>query len=121
MKIHFEKLTGLPGELLLVKEVKAPKFPAPLHFHPQVEITLIVESSGKRFIGDSVENFESGDLVLAGENLPHFWYNGEDFSTDGYSHAIVVQFERFFLGEIFFKSIEAEHINNFLSTVAPLI
>lgn len=48
MKIHFEKLTGLPGELLLVKEVKAPKFPAPLHFHPQVEITLIVESSGKR-------------------------------------------------------------------------
>ncbi len=115
MKTYFEKLTSLPGEPLLVREVKAKKFPAPLHFHPELEITLILESSGKRFIGDSIEHFESGDLVLVGENLPHFWCNDENFSNDSYSHAIVVHFERFFLGENFFKSIGAEHINNLLS------
>jgi AraC-like DNA-binding protein len=114
MKIHFEKLTGLPGELLLVKEIKAPKFTAPLHFHPEVELTLILESSGKRFVGDNVENFEAGDLVLVGENLPHFWYNGEDLDTETHAHAIVVQFGRFFLGENFFKITGAEHINNLL-------
>ncbi|WP_018616948.1 AraC family transcriptional regulator [Segetibacter koreensis] len=115
MKVHFEKLIALPGEPLLVSEVKAKKFSAPLHFHPELELTLILESSGKRFIGDSIENFEAGDLVLVGENLPHFWSNGNNISNNSYSHAIVVQFERYFLGENFFETIGAAHINNLLS------
>ena len=115
MKVHFEKLTALPGEPLLVSEVKAKKFGTPLHFHPELELTLILESSGKRFIGDSIENFEAGDLVLVGESLPHFWNNGDNLSNDSSSHAIVVQFERCFLGENFFETIGAEHIKNLLS------
>ena len=114
MKVYFEKLNALPGEPLLISEVKAKRFPAPLHFHPELELTLILGSSGKRFIGDSIENFEAGDLVLVGENLPHVWSNGDNFSTDSYSHAIVVQFERHFLGRNFFESIGADHIKNLL-------
>ncbi|MHB1178608.1 MAG: AraC family transcriptional regulator [Daejeonella sp.] len=115
MKIHFEKVTTQQGEPLLVKEVNARVFPAPLHFHPELELTLILESSGKRFIGDSIENFEPGDLVLVGENLPHFWCNEESPSDDGYSHAIVVQFNKYFLGETFFRLTGATHIENLIS------
>jgi len=115
MKIHFEKVTNQPGEPFLVREVTARVFPVPLHFHPELELTLILESSGKRFIGDSIENFGPGDLVLVGENLPHFWCNDESLSEDAYSHAIVVQFDKSFLGENFFKLIGATHIENLIS------
>jgi AraC-like DNA-binding protein len=114
MKNQFIKITANPGELLVAREVKEKKFSAPLHYHPELELTLILKSSGKRFIGDSIENFEPGDLVLVGENTPHFWCNDDNISEDGYSLAIVVQFNKSFLGENFFKRTGAEHIDTLI-------
>lgn len=114
MKIHFIKINTAPGEHLMATEVKESRFSAPLHYHPELELTLILESSGKRFVGDSVQNFEAGDLVLVGENVPHFWRNDNNISEDSCSHAIVVQFSKSFLGENFFNSNGADHIDKLI-------
>jgi AraC-like DNA-binding protein len=114
MKNHFIKINTTPGELLVATEVKGKKFPAPLHYHPELELTLILASTGKRFVGDSIQNFEPGDLVLVGENTPHFWSNSDDLSEDSFSHAIVVQFNKSFLGENFFKLNCADHIDKLI-------
>lgn len=114
MKNHFIKINTSPGKLLVVTEVKGVKFPAPLHYHPELELTLILASSGKRFVGDSIQNFEAGDLVLVGENTPHFWCNDNDLSEDCFSHAIVVQFNKSFLGENFFKLNGADDIDKLI-------
>lgn len=44
------------------------------HYHPAVELTLIRSGHGTRLVGDDIEIFESGDLVLIGPNVPHYWH-----------------------------------------------
>lgn len=43
------------------------------HFHPEIELTLVTNGCGRRFVGDHVSTLEAPDMVLIGSNLPHFW------------------------------------------------
>ena len=43
------------------------------HFHPEYELHLVVSTTGRYFVGDFIGEFEPGNLVLTGPNLPHNW------------------------------------------------
>ncbi len=43
------------------------------HYHNNFEITFITEGFGKRIVADSIVEFQPGDLVFIGSNLPHVW------------------------------------------------
>ena len=43
------------------------------HYHDNYEISFITEGTGKRIVADSIEEFQPGDLVFIGRNLPHAW------------------------------------------------
>lgn len=80
-----------------IRYEKVPYFDNPWHYHPEIELTLVTKSNGIRFIGDSIEPFEAGDLVLLGANLPHYWRNNESYyNNDGQTHAeaIVMRFRQ---------------------------
>ena len=47
------------------------------HHHPEFELTLTLNSRGQRFIGDHIGDYDDGDLVLVGPNLPHTWVSRE--------------------------------------------
>ena len=68
------EVTPLDKEnLFIVLDHKQAKFDYPLHFHSDYELNMVLNTSGKRIVGDTIEQFENEDLVLVGPNLPHAW------------------------------------------------
>lgn len=43
------------------------------HYHPEIELIHFKKGEGTQFIGDSIKRFKSGDIVLVGAHLPHYW------------------------------------------------
>ena len=95
MKALFEKVMFSEQSSLLVRRIELLYFDAPWHYHPEYELTYIIKSHGRRFVGDHVEPFGAGDLVLLGPDLPHFWRNDNEFYQAGSAlraEAVVIQF-----------------------------
>lgn len=66
-----------------------------LHYHPEFELDVIKKSTGIRFIGDCVERFEPGDIVLIGKDLPHLWLNDDMYfqsNSQLIAEAVVIHF-----------------------------
>ena len=91
--------------------ISPPTFDFFWHYHPEYELTLILKGRGRRLVGDSHENFESGDLALIGPGLPHTWVS--DGGIKGKSEAIVLQFSKDFI-ELFAGLEELSAINKLL-------
>lgn len=73
MKAQLKQITTSPNNSFKVKVFEEKKFKAEWHFHPQYELTYMIQSTGIRYVGDSMQSFERGDLVLVGKNVPHSW------------------------------------------------
>jgi AraC-like DNA-binding protein len=43
------------------------------HFHPEMELIFFDSGEGTRYVGDHIGSFKGMDLVMIGENVPHFW------------------------------------------------
>jgi AraC-like DNA-binding protein len=78
-----------PEASLHVLHAKGNGYQLYMHYHPEIELTLILKGRGMRFVGDSVQPFGDGDLCLVGPNLLHSWYTGE---TPQETEAVVIQF-----------------------------
>lgn len=92
----FKEVINYPVDSsFLIKLDNLPHFRFPWHFHDECEIVYIMKSFGKKFVGDSIEEFAPGDLSVFGSNLPHFYmsdpiyYSGD---PDLRVNAIVIQF-----------------------------
>src|SRR5512134_3022387 len=62
------------------------------HYHPEFELTLTLNSRGQRYIGDNVSNYDDGDLVLLGPNLPHTWCSAAKIDSAQPHIALVMWF-----------------------------
>jgi AraC-like DNA-binding protein len=98
MKIVFEKVVRKPDSSFAIVDKRAPAFDGRFHFHPEIEITLIECGTGRRVVGDSIESFAPGDLVLLPPNLPH-QYVSDPASRDAIAMAKVMQFRPDFMGD----------------------
>jgi len=117
MKPHLIEVPERSEYSFQVLDYNRPYFHNPIHFHSALELTLITGGEGTRFVGDSIENFFEGDLVLLGSNLPHQWRNTiapKSLKPKTRSTAIVVHFKENCFGHTFFLKPEAQKIHELL-------
>jgi len=78
-------------------------FVCPYHVHPEIEINYIVSSSGRRLVGDHLDQFNPGDLVLFGSGLPHMYtHRAPANAPEKWAHSLYIQFLPDCLGSGFF-------------------
>jgi AraC-like DNA-binding protein len=72
---------------------RLPRIPFEWHHHPEYELTLTLNSHGKRYIGDSIAGYADEDLVLVPPNLPHTWASNRSIDSYAPQVAIVIWFD----------------------------
>jgi AraC-like DNA-binding protein len=93
MRPLFEKVIVPPGaSWSLLNRRLDDGIPFQWHYHPEFELTLTLNSRGQRYIGDAIANYDDGDLVLLGPNLPHTWCSAEKIDAGKPHHALVMWF-----------------------------
>ena len=107
-----------PDRAFECRFLRAPYFDPNWHFHSEYQLFVVLRGTGPRFIGDHVEPFRGGDLVLTGPNLPHLWRSDpEYFEGDEarWTEGIVVYFPEDFFGNQFLQKLEMAQVRQLLN------
>jgi AraC-like DNA-binding protein len=146
MKAVFEKTPRSQWESFHCEVVRGSSYHAMWHFHPEFQLTLVLDSRGHRMVGDNITPLRPGDLVLVGANLPHVWHQEMRSAEWGMRnekaragaaartlqnprpknktrqlptvHAIIVRFLDTFLGDEFLQIPELESVRTLLKRAA---
>jgi AraC-like DNA-binding protein len=123
MKPVFEKTPRTQRESLHCEVVRGDSYHATWHFHPEYQLTLVLQSSGHRLVGDNIAPLHPGDLVLVGANLPHVWQQDEARQmrknrSKPAVHAIIVRFLETFAGGDFLEIPEMDPVRRLLRRAA---
>ncbi len=89
---------------------------APLHSHPNYEMNFVIKGNGTRYIGNSIGDFEEGDLILLAPSVPHRWQNTSKKQRN-YS-SLVIQWGEDFLGKECLATPEFKDIRRLLALSA---
>jgi AraC-like DNA-binding protein len=94
MSATFEKTRKNPDESFYIGIFQDNLEKGTWHYHNNYEISFITEGVGKRIVADSIEEFQPGDLVFIGCNLPHVWIPEKPF-TDPSNRTLEMVFLQF--------------------------
>jgi len=114
MKPALEHLPKEQDHSFVVKDFDYNYYPTPWHYHPEYEIVLVTESTGKRFVGDHISDFQPGNLAFLGPNIPHYYRNDDKYLEEGATlraRSIVIHFSEGSLGKDFLQLPEATRLN----------
>lgn len=109
MQPIFQKVEANFDHSFYVDHMRFEYFPNPLHFHTDIEILFVLNGKGTRFVGDSIQNFGPGDIVMIGENVPHLWYSDENRDQQ-LSEVIFILFKTEIFGNKFWELPELKNI-----------
>ncbi|WP_111669786.1 AraC family transcriptional regulator [Algoriphagus litoralis] len=113
MKGPFQKSRIPEGKAFVINELKAPYFDVNWHFHSEYQLFVVLKGRGTRFIGDHMQTFKEGDMVLTGPDLPHLWKNDKAYHNPDNNlsvQGIVIYFPDNFLNNSVFSLVEFESI-----------
>ena len=117
MKLVRKNSEGVIKNPLWIAKKEKPCLDSSWHYHPEFELLYVTQSTGIRFVGDSVAQFQPGDLVLVGPYLPHLWRNDPTYYQQNEAakvQTIVIKFTKDFVGRDFFRNPKFTALNSLL-------
>jgi len=118
MKPQLLKVSAGPSCSFSVRQDRVPYVNTRWHYHPEIELIYFKEGAGTQFIGDNIKHFRSGDVILVGTNLPHYWSFDEKYfnSRVEQPNVFVAHFCDYFWGKEFLSIPENLPLKNILET-----
>jgi AraC-like DNA-binding protein len=115
MKPKLLKVPKAPTHSFSVREDRDPFINNRWHYHSEVELIYFHQGDGTQFVGDHIKRFHSGDIILVGPNLPHYWrYDEAHFKDEKPVHSTVIHFSKNFWGDPFLDLPETKPIRSLL-------
>lgn len=111
MKVLPFKIPKLEHDALIYQEDKALFFYDKLHQHEEIQVSFIVEGSGTLIVGDTINDYKKGDVLVIGANLPHVFKS--ELNGDTISNMITLFFTKNAFGEQFFNLEELRDLQSF--------
>lgn len=81
MESVYFKIVLKENESVKVALFEKPHFHSSIHFHPEYQLTMVLESTGSLLVQDKMCDFSPGDIFLIGPNIPHLFRNEDSFYT----------------------------------------
>jgi AraC-like DNA-binding protein len=116
MSAHFEQKSVSTDESFYIGIFQDNLEKSTWHYHNNYEISFITEGSGKRIVADSLEEFQPGDLVFIGPDLPHVWIADKETRTPSNRtlEMVFLQFTNEVLGSQLLSLPEFKNVANAL-------
>ncbi|WP_242082378.1 AraC family transcriptional regulator [Aestuariivivens sediminis] len=111
MKVLPFKIPKPKEHAILFQEDHDLAFYDKLHQHEEIQISLIVEGEGTLIVGDTVNDYRKGDVVIIGSNIPHVFKS--DIVASSTSHMLSLFFTSLSFGDQFFNLDELKEVAPF--------
>lgn len=102
----FTVIPAAKSRAFTARNYREPSYRFLWHYHPEWEIVFTRNGCGTRHVGNSVEQFGPGDLVMLPGNVPHTWFSNKDQVGD--TICSVIHFLPQIWGEDFWKLPELQ-------------
>lgn len=111
MKVLPFKIPKPDHDILVYQVDKEKSFYGKLHQHEEIQISYIVEGEGTLLVGDSVNYYSKGDILIIGSFLPHVFKSDTTASMN--SHMLSLFFTKNSFGKGFFQLEELTELRKF--------
>ena len=117
MKVLPFKIPKPERDALFYQEDRASVFYDKFHQHEEIQISIILEGKGTLIVGDTINYYNEGDLLVIGSNLPHVFKS--DRVHGKMSHMLSLFFAKDPFGALFFKLEELQELATLFKKVDP--
>ncbi len=111
MKVLPFKIPKPDFDALVFQEDKDIVFFDKLHQHKEIQVSLIVEGEGTLIVGDTINYYKTGDILVIGSDIPHVFKS--DQTSHLKSHMLTLFFTEISFGSQFFNLEELKELKPF--------
>lgn len=116
MKVLPFKIPKPEHDALVYQEDIEDFFYDKLHQHEEIQLSYIMEGEGTLIVGDTINYYKQGDVLIIGSNLPHVFKS--DIEASEKSHMLSLFFTKDSFGVDFFELEELTELASFFKRSA---